>query len=351
MENNINTTIVHHLIDWMHVEILKKMSEPEYLDVDPDRDREVMQSTWVAYHRCFSYVDNLMNRLYPEKNTVPKQTEEAAQNLVIACTMENLIENSFAPFKSQCVDPIKVKEHDNELIDSDYLVDNPNQITRLTEQELIAKGNFVKNCIKSDRKYEGSVYLSNRYYFHWRKPGSAAFFFPRLIENFTTDRNKFRSYEFKGNEETEEVDYKLDFITERFAKKELREYFVCMTSNSPAMSDKFDTTDMKLNCLPERLSYHFNVDSVFCRKLYERCLRRRDAYMYSQDSSYPRHMNMQDRTLNEFTECQLYDTDIAKACVLTVEDYINRKGAQGAAQEALNETIKQAAEGKTYAEE
>ncbi|KAG2385900.1 hypothetical protein C9374_003049 [Naegleria lovaniensis] len=310
---------------------------------DFEEDREDLQSAFIAYHRCFSYVDNLLERLYKNNEEIKPEAKEHAKTMILACTIEGLFEDSIGPFKTKCVDPIKEPERNyfpNNLNSSSFLLDNPNQITRLSEEEFFEKGDRLKNCINSDTDFKKAIVMADRRYFYWKEPGSAKFFFPQVIQNFTQDRNKFRSYEFKGGEDIEELRYKVDYLSERFARKELNNYFVCILSNSPSANPQFDILDMKKNCLPERLSYHLLVNSVFCRKGIERCLRQRDAYMHSQDSSYNFKMPMQDRTLSEFEEC-LFDSELSRSCVAIVDDFVGKKGNEGQAAKAYEEAVRQ----------
>nr|CAG4711460.1 unnamed protein product [Naegleria fowleri] len=182
--------------------------------------------------------------------------------------------------------------------------------------------------------------MADRRYFYWKEPGSAKFFFPQVVQNFTQDRNKFRSYELKGGEDLDDLRYKVDYLSERFARKELNNYFACILSNSPSLNPQFDMMDMKKNCLPERLSYHLLVNSVFCRKNIERCLRNRDAYMLSQDSSYNYKMPMQDRSLSEFEEC-LFNSEFSHSCISIVDDFVGKKGSEGHAARAWEEKLRE----------
>ena len=318
---------------------MSALDRPIFIDDRTEEEKVELQAAQAAYFRCFSYVDNMMSRLFPSAK-VTEQHEDYAQKITMACTLEALYEDSHVGFKSACVDSIKRAKDVNEYANSDLLIDNPNQITRMTEQDFKNVGKSLTQCIRSNRNFEGLIQFATRKYFYWTEEGSSKFYAPYLVKNFTEDRNRFKSYEFKGDEDQDGLEYKLDYLTDRFARHQIKDYYVCMTSNSPAMSDKFDMADMKLNCLPERLSYHLNVHSVFCRRLYERCLRKRDNYMLSKNPNYDMNIAMQERPFNDFVECQLYDADIAKVCVSVVEEYVNRKAVTDA-EAAYNEKLQE----------
>ncbi|KAL9656024.1 hypothetical protein ABK040_007644 [Willaertia magna] len=317
------------------------MAEHYFPHIKPDEMEYVDYArllSWEYYHRCLSYSENLMDRIVPKKEQDTVKFREASLVLTTACTIEALLDDPERPYQLDCLDTIRTPERLNPLTSNDIIVENPNTITRISnQQEFLKKANEVKKCI--EQKQEMKIFMKGftEKLMFWRSKGSIPLFMPLLLQNFVDERKRHYSYEFTGNEDIVGAQEKIDFVTERYARKEFDNLLICMTMNSPATTPKFDSIDTLHNCLPEKILYHLKTHSVLCRRLYERCFKLKDEYNFNMNpGSYPKEMKMADRPFSDFEECFLHDQDIVNYCTREVDNFVYDRGANGEATTVWN---------------